>query len=599
MSLIVNRRDIDFLFYEVGDLDELLRNGSYAEFDRASIDAVLDLAQNMAERAFLPFAGALDANEPAFDGEKVSMMPQVGDALYAFAEAGFFAAGFDQEIGGLGLPSVVCQAVQGMFACANLSVAGYSFLTVAAANLLNECGDAEQKAMFLPKMLEGKWFGTMCLSEPQAGSSLSDIKTMATPTDDGHYRITGSKMWISGGEQEISENIVHMVLAKIPGGPPGVKGISLFIVPKYRVNPDGSVGEKNNVSLIGLNHKMGYRGTTNCALNFGEAGECRGYLVGEPHQGLKYMFNMMNEARLAVGAGATMSALGGYLYSLQYARERLQGRHPGDKDPASPQIAIIEHADVKRLLMTQKAYVEGALALLYYCATLVDRQRLSTDDDERLELKLLLDILTPVAKSWPSEFCLEANKHAIQVLGGYGYTRDYPVERHYRDNRINAIHEGTHGIQGLDLLGRKVRMHDGAALKLLTAEIEKTLAAASTTVGREGEARTLKEALDQCHSTIMRVSQCSDVNRALANATPFLDAFGHVVIGWMWLRQAIAAINGLESGKEADKDFYRGKIAACRFFFNYELPKTEHVFRLVGSLDDTCLTVTPESFIGE
>lgn len=598
MSLIVNRRDLDFLLYEVADLDELLQNDRYAEFDRTSIEAVLDLAQSLAENVFLPFAGDLDANEPTFDGQKVSMMPQVGEALAAFAEAGFFAAGFDQDIGGMGLPSMVCQATQGMFGCANLSVAGYPFLTVAAANMLQEFGNEEQRAAFLPQMLKGAWFGTMCLSEPQAGSSLSDIKTKAMPTDDGNHLITGNKMWISGGDQEISENIVHMVLAKIPGGPPGVKGISLFIVPKYRVNSDGSIGEKNNVSLIGLNHKMGYRGTTNCALNFGEAGECHGFLVGEPHQGLEYMFHMMNEARIGVGAGATMSALGGYLYSLQYARERHQGRHPDEKTLTSLQIPIIEHADVKRLLMAQKAYVEGSLGLIYHCASIVDRRRVTTDEKEWAELGLLLDILTPVVKSWPSEFCLEANKHAIQVLGGYGYTREYPVERHYRDNRINPIHEGTHGIQGIDLLGRKVRMREGAALKLLVREINAAIAVASKTAELRDLADALPEALSQCQSTIESVVQCNDIRQALANATPFLDAFGHVVIAWMWLNQAIAAVEGLENGKEEDKEFYRGKISACRFFFRYELPKTEHIFRLVGSLDDTCLNIRAESFVG-
>ncbi len=343
--MIVNRRDLDFLFYEVLDLDVLLRAPRFEAYDCEAISAILDTAQAIAEDKYLACAGELDVNEPVLDNGKVSTLPVVKEALDAFAEAGFFGATFDEVVGGWQLPYLVNMAVSGMFSCANTGIFDYSFLTVATASLLNTFGSEEQKKHYLPPMLEGRWFGTMCLSEPQAGSSLSDIRTMAEPSDAKHYRITGTKMWISGGDQEISENIVHAVLAKIVGGPLGVKGISLFIVPKYRVNSDGSLGERNNVALAGLNHKMGHRGITNTLLNFGEAGECRGYLVGKPHQGLKYMFHMMNEARIGVGHGAVMSGLAGYLYSLDYARSRPQGRHPHNKDPNTPQLMIIEHAE--------------------------------------------------------------------------------------------------------------------------------------------------------------------------------------------------------------------------------------------------------------
>jgi hypothetical protein len=387
-----------------------------------------------------------------------------------------------------------------------------------------------------------------------------------------------------------------MVLARIPGGPAGVKGISLFIVPKWQVTDDGGIGPSNNVALAGLNHKMGHRGTTNCLLNFGENGDCTGWLVGQEHHGLAYMFQMMNEARVGVGHGAVMAALAGYLYSLEYARTRLQGRHPQDKDPNSPQIPIIGHADVKRMLMAQKAAVEGALSLVTYCATLIDRQRASDDKAEKQALGLILDILTPIAKSWPSEHCLEANKWAIQVLGGYGYTRDYPVERFYRDNRLNHIHEGTYAIHGLDLLGRKVSMLDGAALKALLGEMRATIAAVQSV--RPAEASALCDAIAMLEETTQTALACPDRNVAMANAVHYLDAAGHIVIAWMWLWQAKAASDGLVSASDSDTAFYQGKLAACRYFFRYELPKALTQLALVRELDETCLRLEPEHFIG-
>ena len=598
MSMIVNRRDMDFLMYEMLNLEEVLDSERYADYDKETITAFLDTAQQIAEEKFLPSAAKLDANEPTFDGEKVHIIPEVKEGLDAYKEAGLFAAGFDYDVGGLQLPWMVYQVITGMFTCANGPLIGYAFLTGANANMLNICGSQELKDIFLKPMLDGDWFGTMCLSEPQAGSSLSDIRTKAEKTDTGHYNISGTKMWISGGEQEISENIVHMVLAKIPGAPPGVKGISLFLVPKYRVNADGSLGEKNNIALAGLNHKMGNRGTTNTLLNFGEQGECHGYLVGKEHHGLANMFHMMNEARVGVGYGAVMAALGAYLHSLDYARNRPQGRKIENKDPMSPQVNIIQHADIKRLLMAQKVYVEGGQALIMYCSKLIDMQKISTDEKTQQSLTLLLEILTPIAKSWPSEYCLEANKHAIQILGGYGYTREYPVERMYRDNRLNHIHEGTHAIHGIDMLGRKVKMYDGAALKALLHEISKTLTEAKADSDFTIYAAELSTSLKQLEFTIDSVLDCKDKELALANATVFLDAMGHIVIAWMWLWQAVAAKKGLKNAIPSDKAFYQGKLAATKFFFNYELPKVKSQLHLVADLDDTCVKVAVEEFIG-
>lgn len=596
MSAIVNRRDVDFMLYEMFDLEALFAAPRYAAWDRDTISAVLDTAQTIAETKYLPIAALVDANEPLFVDGKVVMEPAIGEALTEFAEAGLIGAGFDEQVGGMQLPMLASMMVNGMFQAANVSLANYAFLTIANAHLIQSFGTEEQKARFLAPLLQGRWFGTMCLSEPQAGSSLSDIRTRAEPLPDGSYRISGSKMWISGGDHELTENIVHLVLAKIPGGPPGVKGISLFIVPRYRVGPDGAVGAWNNIALAGLNHKMGQRGTVNCLLNFGEQGDCIGHLVGEPHKGLTYMFHMMNEARVGVGHGAVSLGLAGYLHSLDYARNRPQGRLPHDKDPSSPQVSIIEHADVKRMLMAQKAAVEGATALLAYCSMLLDLQQTVTDTGERERIGLLLDILTPVAKSWPSEHCLEANNHAIQILGGYGYTLDYPVERIYRDNRLNHIHEGTYAIHGIDLLGRKVRMQGGAALTALIAEIGTMIEASLADSELAVEAEALRAAIVALERATQAVLACDDQNVALANATVYLDAFGDVMIGWMWLWQAWVAKAALAT--VPGDAFYRGKLAAFRYFFRYELPGAHAHFALVGSLDESCVAMTAEQFTG-
>jgi butyryl-CoA dehydrogenase len=447
-------------------------------------------------------------------------------------------------------------------------------------------------------MLEGRFFGTMCLSEPQAGSSLADIKTRAVPQADGSYHITGNKMWISGGEHELSQNIVHLVLARVEGAPPGTKGISLFIVPKYRLDAQGQPGARNGVRLAGLNHKMGYRGTTNCALNFGESEPAVGELVGAENQGLACMFHMMNEARIGVGLGATALGMAGYRYSLDYARTRAQGRPASNKDPASKPVAIIEHADVRRMLLAQKAWVEGALALGLYCARLVDEQEAETDAKSKEEAHLLLEILTPIAKAWPSEWCLEANKLAIQVLGGYGYTRDYPVERYYRDNRLNPIHEGTNGIQALDLLGRKAMMQQGAALRLLLGRMTATAKAAAGDAGLGEYAGDLEQALLLAGSTTQVLAGAAlkgQLDLFLANAAYYLDMLGQIVLAWIWLEQARVAAAALPAaGGEAD--FYRGKLHACRYFFRYELPRARRSAELLQRLDDTTLSMPLAAF---
>jgi len=589
-STLLSRRDLDFMLYDWLQVDKLSKRERFAEHSRETFDGVLDLCEQLATKYFAPHNKKSDANEPSFDGEKVTVIPEVKEALDAFAQADLISMAMDQALGGAQLPMTVAEAGFAWFAAANVSTTGYLMLTIANANLLAKFGSPDQIDAFLKPMLAGRFSGTMALSETQAGSSLADILTRAEPQDDGTYRLFGSKMWISGAEHELTDNIVNLVLAKISGGPPGTKGISLFIVPKFLVGADGSVGERNDVVLAGLNHKMGQRGITNTVLNFGE-GKFRpggkagavGYLVGEPHRGITYMFHMMNEARLGVGMAAVSLGYTAYLKSVEYARERPQGRPVTAKDPATPQIPIIEHPDVRRMLLAQKAYVEGGMALLLYCAKLVDIQHSAESDEERDATTLLLDILTPVGKSWPSQWCLAANDLAIQVHGGYGYTREYDVEQHYRDNRLNPIHEGTHGVQSLDLLGRKVTQRNGASLAALGTAVAETIAAANAAGGQPAE---LGAQLDSTWQRLVGVTTAmfgsGDLEAALAISVVYLEAFGHIVVAWMWLEQVLAATG--QTG-----DFYDGKRQAARYFFRYELPKTAPQLDLLESLDRTTL----------
>ena len=592
MSTIVDRQNLDFLLFDMFDLENAHASGPFEGQDRELISQLLDTAQRIAEAEYLPTAAPLDAVPPTFENGEAVMPAYVGRALKAYSDAGLSAQSFPVEFGGLGMSHTVSMTVNGMFSAANVAIANYFLLTAAAARLLLVFGTDEQKSRYASHMIAGRWMGTMCLSEPQAGSSLSDITTRADPAGDGSYHLRGTKIWISSGGHNMSENIVHLVLARLPDAPAGVKGISLFLVPQKRLDEAGNPGEDNNVTLVGLAHKMGQRGTTNCQLNFGEDGPTVGYLVGTPHQGLHAMFHMMNEARIGVGHVATMSGLVGYLYSRDYATERLQGRRIGQKDPSSPQVPLIEHADIRRMLLAQKAAVEGALALCTYCALLVDEQKSAAEADQA-DLALLLEVLTPIVKSWPSEHCLEANKWAMQILGGAGYTSDHPVERLYRDNRLNHIYEGTYGIQGIDLLGRKVRLAEGRGLALLIDRINTTIAEAAAIPALSGHAARLAEAVGWVTDATNAALAEPDLERSLANATLYLDATGTVVIGWLWLWQAMVAVRGQERG-EASKAFYKGKRAACDYFFRYQLPRAQIDLGLVKALDDTCLSTTPD-----
>ncbi|HXF45049.1 MAG TPA: acyl-CoA dehydrogenase [Burkholderiaceae bacterium] len=606
---LIERRLLSFLLYDWLGAERLTAYPRFSEHSRATFDAALDAAEQLALKEFAPLNRLLDEQEPSFDGERVHVPAPVRRALDAFVASGFMAAAQDAELGGMQLPVLIEKACLAYFKAANIALSAYPFLTIGNANLLLAHGSRVQIDAFAKPELAGRFFGTMCLSEPQAGSSLSDIRTRAVPDGDSpfgpRYRLFGSKMWISAGEHELAENIVHLVLAKIPQAdgtlPAGVKGISIFIVPRRLVGADGALGERNDVALAGLNHKMGYRGTVNTLLNFGEgkfkpegAAGAIGYRVGEPGQGLPIMFHMMNEARIGVGLGAVMLGYAGYRYALEYARQRPQGRPvgPRGKDPTQAQVPIIRHADIRRMLLAQKSYCEGAFALNLYCAWLVDQQHHAPNEAERAEAELLLELLTPIAKSWPSEWCLEANNLAIQVLGGYGYTRDYPVEQYWRDNRLNMIHEGTHGIQALDLLGRKVVMRDGAGLRLLAARIGETVRAARAAA--DGELRRRGDELAEAVGLVERATRelwaRGEAEAALAHATPYMQAFGHTVLAWIWLQLALASAAG-------DESLRQGIGTACRFFFVYELPRVP-AFLAPALAGDRTLIELREEWLG-
>ncbi|WP_020409058.1 acyl-CoA dehydrogenase [Hahella ganghwensis] len=594
---VLNRREVSFQLFEVLDTDKLTRRPQFSEHSRETFEATLDTAEKLATDLFAPHNMQADKHEPTFDGEKVSMIPEVKAAFDAFAQAGFIRGRLSFEEGGMQLPETVMTSAMGYFTAANPATTGYPFLTMAAANLIRTFASDELKERFLEPMLNGRFSGTMALTEPHAGSSLADIRSNATPKEDGTYSIKGSKLYISGGEHELTDNIVHLVLAKIKGAPAGVKGISLFIVPKKRVDSSGQVGEFNGVSLAGLIHKLGYRGTTSTALSFGDDDECIGYLVGEPHQGLRYMFQMMNEARLGVGFGSVVIGYQGYQYSLQYAKERTQGRLPSAADPAEPPVAIVEHTDVKRMLLAQKSYVEGGYALCMYGASLIDDQHTMENESDRQKASLLLDLLTPVIKAWPSEYCTKANDLAIQVLGGAGYTREYPVEQYWRDNRLNPIHEGTNGIQALDLLGRKVWLNNGQGLMLLQEEIAKDIKASGEMT--KTMATQLENTLTVVNRTFMVLADAMKIRGpdvTLANASCFLNLFGHTIVAWMWLRMANVAADKLAQAQGSDVAFYQGKLQAARYFYHWELPLTERDARLLQNLDETCLSMQPEWF---
>ncbi len=583
-------RDLQFMLYELFDSESLTQRPRYADHSVETFNAAIDTAQSIAEKYFLPIRKKVDEQQPTFDGKSVHMIPEIKVAVDAATQAGFVSSTSDYELGGMQLPLIVAGVASSYLSAAGSTTMGYLALSSANANLIENHGSAEQIETWVKPIRSGRFAGTMAMTEPSAGSGLADLTTTAIPAGDGTYRIRGNKICISGGDHELNENIVHLVLARIKGAPAGVKGISLFIVPKILVNADGSLGERNDVALAGLFHKMGGRGQTSTALSFGENDGAVGYLVGEEHRGLSYMFHMMNEARVMVGTNAACTALTGYQYSLDYARERLQGRLPSCKDPSSAPVNIVEHADVRRMLLAQKAYAEGAFALCMLGSQLADDKNTALSEKERLDAHTLLDFLTPIIKTWPSEYGPKANDLAIQILGGHGYINEHPVEMFYRDNRLNPIHEGTTGIQSLDLLGRKLPMNNLAGYRAFLATVQSTIDEALT-----GDLAPIADKLSGAVATLEKTTEHllgamleKPIDLVMANSVKYLELFGHVVIAWLWLRQGLVAQFGLAAKPhEADTHFYLGKLQAMKYFYNFELPLIDVWSKNLLDLDAT------------
>lgn len=593
-----SERNLQFMLYEVHDAVSLTQYDYYAEHNRKMFDMVLKAAAKVAKDLLFPVFEEMDRKQPELVNGEVKVHPAVRKIMKEFGEGGWITARVPFELDGEQLPHLIADTCEYLFQCANYSANAYHGLTAGAANLIETFGSKELYDTYTPKMYQGKWQGTMALTEPEAGSSLSDITTMAEPTHEDYYSIKGQKIFISAGDHDGVDNVVHLMLAKIEGAPAGVKGISLFVVPKKRLDANGRlVG--NDVVTSGVYHKLGYRGCPIVQLSLGDKNDCRGWLVGEPHNGLKYMFLMMNGARIGVGLGAAAMSTAAYYAALEYAKTRRQGRNVSQKDPTLPPVPIIEHADVKRMLLFQRAVNEGGVSVLMQCSKYLDLQHV-VSDEEKLKYILLLEILTPIAKTYPSEMGIQAISQGLQCLGGSGYCDDYPLEQYYRDARIHPIHEGTTGIQAMDLLGRKVVMQNGRAFRLLMTEIGDAVSTAMAFAALKEPARQLESALSNLQEVtghLLKIAQERGPEYFLADATLYLELFGIVTVAWQWLLQGIAAQDALGNDvKKKDLNFYQGKMAALGYFFAYELPKALGLTQRLMQTDGLTVDMGTELF---
>lgn len=584
-----SKRDIQFLLYEVFNAEQLTSYGYFQDHNRETFDMVLDTAAQFAETLLKPLLTEMDRKEPQLVDGKIRIHPGMHPIIRKFGEDGWVNATFSYDEGGQQLPITIMNAAAFIFQASNYSASVFPFLTTGAANLLRSFGTPEIIQTYAPKMYAGIWQGTMALTEPGAGSSLSDVTTTAEPTDnEGVYKIKGQKIFISAGDHDACENIIHLMLVRIKDAPAGTKGISLMVVPQKRIAKTGNIElVENDVTTTGVYHKMGYKGAPIAHLTMGEADDCYGYLLGEANKGLSYMFQMMNEARVGVGMNATAIGTAAYYASLEYARERPQGRPIAAKNPTQPQVPIIRHADVKRMLLFQKAIVEGSLALLMQCSLYADLGHVAAGETKE-KVELLLDLLTPIAKSYPSEMCCLTTSAAVQIHGGAGYTTDFPVEQFYREARIHPIHEGTTGIHGLDILGRKILMHNGKALQVYATELQQVINQAQQYENLKPYAERLTKYLGKAQQTTLQLMglAAKDTERFLADATLYLELFGILTIAWQWLHMGIKAQQVLDKGvTEEEINFYQGKLYTLRYFFEYELPKIDYLAHRLTSPD--------------
>lgn len=598
MATFYNRQHLDFVLFDVHRIQDLCALAPFSEHNREVFDMVLDSADSFAEKRLYPIHMEMDEKEPVLEDGRIKVHPDMKRICREFGTQGWISCNAPYEEGGQQLPFTIAQAASYIMGAANYSATAFYGLSQGASELIRFYGSEEQKQTYVSKLFDGSWQGTMALTEPEAGSSLSDVKTTAVPTAEDHYLIKGQKIFISCGDHDATDNVIHMMLARIEGAPPGVKGISLFIVPQFRVAEDGGL-KPNDVLTGGLYHKMGYRGAPIAHIITGENDDCRGYLVGEPNKGLSYMFRMMNGARIMVGLHAVSIAGAAYQASLAYAMERKQGRNIADKDVSKPQVAIIEHADVKRMLLFQKSIVEGSLSLLMQCAQYEDLSQ-AGEASERERYALMLDLLTPIAKTYPSEMGILTASAAVQIHGGYGYTREYSVEKYFREIRIHTLHEGTTGIHGLDLMGRKIAIKGGAAVMHLMQAVMADIAAARAVEPLQGMAASLSEniiALQEVTMTLTGVAQKEGPEAFLADATIYLELFSINAVAWQWLKMATVAQRELPEAGGDRKQFLESKLTTARFYFEYEVPKTLGLRRRLQSSDRTTVEAGPGSFL--
>jgi butyryl-CoA dehydrogenase len=593
---LVSDRDVDFLLYEVLDVEKLCALPQFAEHGRETFDLFLDAARRLAREVLWPAYRPMDAEPPVLRDGRVHVHARMRELWPQLVGLGLLSATRPAAVGGQQLPLTVAALGSSYLMAANLSAYGYLGLTAAAAHLIESFGSDALRAELMTRLYAGEWAGTMALTEPQAGSSLADVQTRATPTSDGHYLLQGAKIFISGADQDFTDNVVQMTLARIDGAPAGIKGVSLFAVPNRRLEAGRLVD--NDVRVAGLVHKIGWRGLPSLILSLGERGDCRGWLVGEPHRGIPLMFQMMNEARIMVGMNGIATASAAYHEAVAYARTRPQGRPQAARDPKTPQVPIVEHADVRRMLLRQKAIVEGGLALLATTSMHADLAAYATDAAIRKRSALLVDLLTPVAKSFPAEWGFAANTLAVQVHGGYGYSSEYLPEAWLRDQKLNSLHEGTTGIQSLDLLGRKVVADAGQALAIFVEEVQHTRKRSRAA----GVDAVLADELGRAVDTVVELTGAlaarglgGDVDGMLLHSVDYLELFSIVAIGWQWLLMAAVAEEALAAGR-GPRELYFGKRQAARYWLRTELPKVTALAALCRSAEDSYAKMSPDWF---
>ncbi len=603
-QVLADRRDVDFVLFEQLEVDKLSKKyEKYAEFNKKTIELILKEARNVAVKELLPTNKIGDEKGIVFESGAVKVPEEFHKAYEVLKEGEWIGMSENPDWGGQGMPRSVAMAASDFFIGANCALQLYIGLTIGAGHLIEAFGTEQQKKMFLKKLYTGEWGGTMLLTEPQAGSDVGALTTTAVKNEDGTYSITGNKIFITGGEQDLTENIIHPVLARIEGAPPGTAGISLFIVPKYWVNEDGSMGEFNDVICTGVEEKMGIHGSSTCSLTLGSKGKCRGLLLGEENKGMREMFLMMNQARLLVGSQGAALASASYIEAVNYARQRVQGRHLKDLlDKSAPPVPIIQHPDVRRMLMQMKVYVEGMRSLLWYVGLLEDLKRATDNKDEAEKYQNIIDVLIPICKGYGTDRAYEVCNLGVQVFGGYGYTKEYPMEQYVRDCRITMIYEGTNGIQAMDLLGRKLGLKKGKAIMDVMGEIQKTLAEAKSIDALSGYAAELEKALNKLGEVAMTIggkAMSAEILTAFAHAYPFMEVVGDVIMAWMLLWRAATAAKKLEKAKKKDIPFYQGQLKNIEFFTHYILPVTMGKMNMIMNMKDTVVSIEEDSFGGK